>query len=142
MRNRSLQEVRILSSVGNLEAIHDLCYRYKYGIKASLDLKEAFNWCSKAAARGVSSAQVLLAEMYYYGEGVEKNYKQALFWYSAAAAQDHAHALLMLFYIYSEGSGVTPDKALAMRFLQAAADSGYQSAIDEMGKQKRPLPDE
>lgn len=134
IHDRKLSDVESLASTGDRVAIHDLCYRYKYGEEAPLNYQKALPWCSKAAALGIDSAQVLLGEMYYNGQGVKQDYAAARALYQAAADQEHPHALLMLFYIYSEGLGVTRDQPLAESYLALAADLGYTKAIELRGR--------
>ncbi len=119
-----------LANNGNEEAMHNVCYRYRYGVNASENLTEALFWCSKAADVGISSAQTLLAEMYHNGLGTPVNYEKALYWYSKAAENNHVHAMLMLFYMYGKGEGVTPNAELAYTYLKKAADLGYDKAIE------------
>jgi len=129
-----LNEVRASAVSGDLNSIHALCYRYKYGREAKQDYTEAMHWCALAAERGADSSQVLLAEMYYNGQGVEKDPVQAVRWYLKAADQGHPHALLMLYFIYYKGVGVEANQELALAYLQQAAALDYKVAIDELAR--------
>lgn len=134
LHDAELEQVVSLARSGDLEAQHDLCYRFKYGRRAAKDLAAAATWCTLAAQRGADSSQVLLAEMYYNGQGVEKDRAQALRWYLAAASQKHPHALFMLYHLYSKGEGVPMDQAAAVDFLRRSAAENYKLAIDELVK--------
>ena len=123
------------AEAGDLESMHALCYRFKYGKEAPQDFAKALVWCTRAATRGADSSQVLLAEMYRNGQGVETDDAKALRWYQAAAAQGHQHALLMLYFIYSEGRGVPADREKALTYLRRAADAQYPPAVQELAKQ-------
>ena len=134
VHDQPLSIVTRLAASGDAEAVHDLCYRFKYGRGASLNYQAALKWCREGAALDIDSSQVLLAEMYYNGQGTPVNFAEALNWYQAAAAQGHEHALLMLYHMYSDGSGTPRDRKRALSYLQKAADAGYQLAIDEIAK--------
>lgn len=111
------------------DAIHALCYRYKYGYHAPLDYAQAMTWCTRGAYLDLASSETLLAEMYEYGEGTRLDLQAARHWYEQAAAHGHKHALLALYFIYNYGKGVPVDKALARKYLNASADAGYIKAI-------------
>ena len=130
IHDRPLTEVTRLANSGNLEAVHDLCYRYVYGSNAPIDYEKAMHWCTRGASLGADSSQVLLAEIYLNGHGTPVNYQQAHYWYSAAAKTGHEHALLMLYYIYRDGLGLEANQEKADAYLQQAVSSGYQPAIE------------
>ena len=54
--------------------------------------RQVYEFQSKMAAQGSSSAQFKLGEMYQHGRGVEKNYDTAIDWYSKAKSNGHAEA--------------------------------------------------
>lgn len=123
------------AEAGDLESMQALCYRFRSGHGAPQDDAEALRWCARAAARGASSSQVLLAEMHAQGQGTARDEAQALRWYQAAAAQGHPQALMMLFFIYSEGRGVPADRDKALGYLRRAADARYPPAVAELARQ-------
>jgi len=54
--------------------------------------RQVYEFQSKMAAQGSSSAQFKLGEMYQHGRGVEKNYDTAIDWYNKAKSNGHAEA--------------------------------------------------
>jgi len=114
---------------GNSAAIHNLCYRYKYGKRAKLDYGLARQWCAKGALLGANSSKTLLAEMHYYGEGGPVDFSAARLLYESAASHGHNHARLMLYFLYHKGQGVSVDDSVAMNYLNLAADAGYEKAV-------------
>jgi len=137
MSDRSLQSVIGWAELKQNDAVHDLCYRYRYGHTAPLDYDNAFKWCSIAAESHNSSSQVLLAELYWNGYGTQPNKAKAVELYKTAADQGHEHAQLVMSHLYRDGDGVLVDHDLSIKYLKMSADAGYSKAIAEM-KQYQP----
>lgn len=132
MSDRNLPSVIGWAELEQIDAIHDLCYRYSYGRAAPLDYEQAFKWCSIAAENEISSSQVLLAELYWSGYGVSANKAKAVQLYKAAADNGHEHAQLILSHLYRDGDEVSVDRDLSYKYLRMSADAGYSKAIHEM----------
>jgi hypothetical protein len=132
MADRSLSNVIVWANLDDPDAVHDLCYRYTYGVGASLNYDEAYKWCSKGAESGTSSSQVLLAELYSDGHGVAANKESAFHWYQVAADDGHKHAMFVISNLYRDGNGVAQDKALSLKYLKMAAETGYRKAVEEL----------
>jgi len=77
------------------------------------DDKEALAWIKKAAERGDTEAQYLLAGHYACGEGVERNSKEAAKWYLAAAEKGDVVSQYAIAQIYQNGVGVKKDPMIA-----------------------------
>ncbi|MDC1022910.1 tetratricopeptide repeat protein [bacterium] len=60
--------------------------RYKLGIGAPQDDKEAVKWFRMSAEQGSAPGQSNLGAMYYHGTGVPQDYKEACAWWSVAKA--------------------------------------------------------
>jgi TPR repeat protein len=77
---------------------------------------EALNWCQKAAAQGVASAQFELGVIYDLGRGVPSNFPEAEKWYRQAAEQGYGPALTNLGVLYYNGQGEKRDLVLAHEY--------------------------
>ena len=132
MGGRSLASVTGLANLGLNDAVHNLCYRYRYGEKAPHDYEQAFKWCSLGAKELDSGSQVILGELLWNGYGTAVNKGRALRLYKAAAEMDDVQALLKLSRLYLEGDKVGKDVALSTSYLRRAADQGDQSAVAAM----------
>ena len=77
---------------GNARAqfLTGVCYYIGRGV--GKDLKEAFQWFSRAAQQGDPESQFYLGVMHECGEGVEQDQKIAYGWFQAAAMQGHTYA--------------------------------------------------
>jgi TPR repeat protein len=65
---------------------------YAEGKGVPKDMKEAFNWWSKAANQGNAAAQNNLGILYAQGSVVPKDMKEAASWWTKAANQGNAAA--------------------------------------------------
>ncbi len=127
--DQPLDDVLRAAAAGDADAIHDLCYRTKYGRKAAQDFAQALSWCTKGAQLGVDSSQVLLAELYLRGEGVTADETVGQHWFEAAAEQGHRHAQLMLYLMLRSRE---PQRAIV--YLEQACADGYKPALAERDK--------
>lgn len=121
------------AEVGNVNAIHKLCYGYLRGKDAPKNYDEAFKWCTKGAGKNVSSSQTLLAEIYYLGLGIIKDHKKALYWYQMAANNNHAHAQYVLALMYLEEQSINSQKPVeAIMWLKRSAAKGHKKAQQKL----------
>ena len=99
---------------------------------------EARAMLSRAARKGISRAQFLLAEIFAYGLGTSRDRKQALRWYRSAANKDNPDAQYKLARLYlanqedSKAAPIGNDKQIAALLSQAAAH-GHKDAINDFG---------
>lgn len=100
------------------------------GGKAYLD---AVYWCTKAAEKGDSRAQYLLAILYEKGAGVTKNQQTAIRWFRQSAEHGNADAQFRMGLIHGKGEGVPLDKSEATRWYAMAASQGNADAQFFMG---------
>tara|TARA_Y100000768_G_scaffold337240_1_gene279290 strand:- start:4302 stop:4775 length:474 start_codon:yes stop_codon:yes gene_type:complete len=65
---------------GNKEALYNIGLLYYFGKGVDKNLSLAFNYCKKAAFKGLARAQNNLAFMYMEGMGTKKSYISAYAW--------------------------------------------------------------
>ncbi len=65
---------------GNKEALYNIGLLYYFGKGVDKNLSLAFNYCKKAALKGLARAQNNLAFMYMKGMGTKKSYISAYAW--------------------------------------------------------------
>jgi localization factor PodJL len=107
---------------GDPLAQYEVGLRYASGRDIPQDLVAAFQWHSRAAARGLSAAQFRLAAMYERGQGAAPDIEKARTWYQRAAEQGHVKAMHNL-AVLSAGGGRT-DYAFAAKWFTEAAERG------------------
>jgi localization factor PodJL len=107
---------------GDPIAQYEVGLRYASGRDIPQDLVAAFQWHSRAAARGLSAAQFRLAAMYERGQGAAPDIEKARTWYQRAAEQGHVKAMHNL-AVLSAGGGRT-DYAFAAKWFTEAAERG------------------
>lgn len=95
--------------------------------------KLGFEWYSRGAEAGDSTAIFNLGIMYENGEYVEKNLTEALRRYRQSARKKNIHALCRLGQLYLNGSGVPADPRLAAPLLfGSGGHSGSGQAAYEL----------
>ncbi len=105
---------------GGLE--NNLGYLYLHGIVVNKDPKQAIAWYTRAAERGLATAEYNLGYLYQTGSGggIPANALAAVHWYELAAAQDHADACNNLAMMYTDGSLGARDLPRARAWLKRA----------------------
>ena len=112
-----------LAEHGDAKAQTGLALMYFLGQGVSMNLAAALDWCSKAADRGLPSAQYLLGQIYQHPWDPEICDLGAAFkWYSKAADQGYADAQDELGGMYEFGFGVRPDYREAEKWYAKADD--------------------
>ena len=111
---------------------------YEHGNeKASLKLAKvlaaaqptlSFQFAIESAEKGLSEAQLTVADCYAQALGVERNNSLALVWYQRAAEQDLPVAQFALGQAYEHGVGVARDVVLAGQWYREAAGHGHPAA--------------
>lgn len=101
---------------------------------ATRDPALAFEWYSKAAAKGHAGAQYYLGRMYARGEFVRQDYFRAAEWYRLSASLGRfADARFALGDLYFKGRGVPRGYAEALAWYRQAADQGHPVAQYRLG---------
>ena len=77
MENKSIEELQVLASQNNSEAIYELGNRYCLGKDIERDYEKAITNFKEAINLGNEKGKYGMAKCYYYGKGVEKNYEKA-----------------------------------------------------------------
>jgi hypothetical protein len=108
----------IMAGRGDAMAQFSVAIAYEDGVATKKDLKQAFDWYSKAAKQGHEGAQYKMGAFYEKGLGVKKDTKVAMDWYKKAA-----------------GSGSRPAKKRLDEI--AAKDRNEQQAKQRREKQKQ-----
>ena len=77
MENKSIEELQVLASQNNSEAIYELGNRYCLGKDIERDYEKAITNFKEAINLGNEKGKYGMAKCYYYGKGVEKDYEKA-----------------------------------------------------------------
>ena len=116
--NNALAQIRANAEQGDpiamfcLAALHDS----ENGCDTEHDAKTAFEWYSKAAEQGVSTAQVNLGNMYNRGDDVRQDAKIAASWFLKAAAQSDPAGQYAMGLLCAAGSGVPQNGQQALQW--------------------------
>ena len=108
----------IMANRGDAGAQFSVAIAYEDGLGTSKDMKQAFDWYSKAAKQGHEGAQYKMGTFYEQGRVVKKDPKAAMAWYKQAA---------------DNGSRQAKKRMNAM----AASDQQAQKAKQEREKQQQ-----
>lgn len=100
----------------------DSRYFKKTLVKYPQDDNMKIYWYQKAAAKGDTSAPLLLGNAYYNGEGIPKNEKNAFQWYQKAA-EYNSTAQFMSGWMYYKGIGILQDDKMSAYWFRKAADN-------------------
>ncbi len=107
---------------------------FHHGQYGAQNLKQAFNWYSKAAEKGHVGAQYAVGGFYARGEVVKQNFYRASEWFRLAANLGaHPDAQLALGELYFNGRGVAHDYAEALDWFKKAARQGQPVAQHFLG---------
>jgi len=129
-----ISETRTLAETGNVKAQYALAGLYHRGEYGTRDLAQAFEWYSKAAAKGHAGSQYNLGRMYARGEHKRQDYFRASEWYRLAANLGrHADARFALGDLYFRGRGVAQNYADALSWYKKAAEQGHAIAQYRLG---------
>jgi TPR repeat protein len=105
---------------GGLE--NNLGFLYLHGIVVDKDPRQAIAWYTRAAQRGLATAEYNLGYLYQAGgdHGIAPNPREAVRWYELAAAQNHPEACNNLAMMYTDGSLGVRDLPRARAWLKRA----------------------
>jgi TPR repeat protein len=117
---------------GGLE--NNIGYLCLHGVLVAKDSRQAINWYTRAADRGLAVAEYNLGYIYQTGNGIPADARAAEHWYEQAAAQDHAEAANNLAMMYTDGSLGSRDMPRARAWLaraKAAASKDSAAVLAE-----------
>jgi len=133
--------VKLMASLSEIDALkpmatsgdpavqYKLARLYHHGQYGAANLKQAFEWYSRAAGKGHVGAQYALGGFYARGETVKQNYFRAAEWYRLAANLGaYPDAQLALGELYFHGRGIPHDYAEALNWFKKAANQGQPVA--------------
>src|SRR5437879_1607602 len=113
-------------------AMYDLGRKFDEGLGVATDEQQAFQWYSRAAARGHAESMNRLGVLYAQGRGVPQDYVAALAWYRQAVARGSLTAVSNVATLYFYGLGVPQSYSMAAELLQAAAQQGAADAQNKL----------
>jgi TPR repeat protein len=100
------------------------------------EIKEAFEWYSKAAQQDYVHALSRLGGIYYYGKGVDEDLTMAFLYWSRAAQKGDVHAMRVIGECYIDGEGVGKDEERGIQLLQSAYEQGNKEAVSYLIRYK------
>lgn len=128
----SLSEIDALKPMatsGDPAVQYKLAGLYHHSQPGAANLKQAFEWYSRAAVKGHVGAQYAVGGFYARGETVKQNYFRAAEWYRLAATLGaYPDAQLALGELYFHGRGIPHDYAEALGWFKKAANQGQPVA--------------
>lgn len=110
---------RLAAEQGNADGEYGLARQLASGEGAAVDQKQAFDWMSRAAAKGHTSAISAMADAYIHGglgldAAARADHAAALKWIEAAAGVEYLPAMMAMAGAYKKGAyGLAPDPAKA-----------------------------
>ena len=100
--------------------MYDLGRKFDEGLGVATDEQQAFQWYSRAAARGHAESMNRLGILYAQGRGVPQDYVAALAWYREAAVRGSLTAVSNAATLYFYGLGVALEVILLALILRYA----------------------
>jgi TPR repeat protein len=135
LESKPIEEVLPLARSGNIEAIHHLCFAYKYGeYGAKVDEDKAFEWCTRSHQAGEPSGTTLLAEIHSMGSEKRRDLPRAEALYRQAAEAGHAFAMYAYGVMLLDKEETARE---ALTWLNKAHEAGIPEAtalLDRLGK--------
>ena len=107
------------------------CFSFTYnaGEKTQMDIDSL----RKAAKKGDTEAQYILASKLDQGIRTRKNDREAAFWFEKAAAQNYWNAAYAIGHYYTIGRGVPRDYIKALKWLERSAATDNNQAYYLLG---------
>ncbi|WP_406174307.1 tetratricopeptide repeat protein [Streptomyces sp. NBC_00996] len=136
--NVMLPDVRQLADSGDPD-FQDIVGAY--ALEFQKDYEMAYQYLSRAAQVGSSSAQRALGYMLSVGVGVEKNLEEAAKLYQSAADAGDAAAKFNLAGMYLRGDGVPESEEKGLRLLEEASTAGVAAAANQLADLKAGIGD-
>ena len=106
MENKSIEELQVLASQNNSEAIYELGNRYCLGKDIERDYEKAITNFKEAINLGNEKGKYGMAKCYYYGKGVEKDYEKAYNIFKELAEKGYQGAKYYIATMYYYGKYV------------------------------------
>ena len=128
MSDEAINELKIRSQDGEVDAIFELAQRKSDGNGLEQSAADAVYWYLRAAKQGHKEAQHELATCYAFGVGVRQNYSEAVPWYERAAVQGHADSQYMMGMSFQYALNDVSDSEIAKKWYEQAASQGHEKA--------------
>ena len=129
------------AETGNILAMKNLGYIYRFGDEVDEDKDVAFKWYMRAAEKDDPEAMNIVGFMCDNGEGTYQNSQKAMEWYKKAAEAGNTTAMRNIAFMYEQGESVPKNQEKALKWYQKAIDLGDTSAMVELGNMFRDLND-
>lgn len=117
-----------------------LCYENGWAVAQNFEM--AFEWYTKAAERGDSSAKLFAADYILEGKGTRQDPEEAIRRYEALVecrGHDVTNAAYALACIYRDGVYVQKDPELAEKYFRSVLATGNEHDSDMIAKAKEAL---
>ena len=128
MENKSIEELQVLASQNNSEAIYELGNRYCLGKDIERDYEKAITNFKEAINLGNEKGKYGMAKCYYYGKGVEKDYEKAYNIFKELSEKGDQDAKYFIAEMYYYGKGVEKNYEKAYNIFKELAEKGDQDA--------------
>ena len=127
----------IMAKRGDAGAQFSVAIAYEDGLGTGKDVKQAFNWYSKAAKQGHAGAQYKMGTFYEQGRVVKKDTKAAMEWYKQAADNGSRQAKQRMSALGASGQKEAAARAEQERQAAAAKEKARK---EEAAKAKAKKP--
>lgn len=123
MKNKNIEELKLLVEQGNTDAINELAYRYSTGKDCERDDEKSIELLKRAVQLGSKNAQYNLAVSYYYGREITKDKKMAFEMFKELSEKyEHKKSSYFLGEIYYLGNVVERDYEKALKYITKALE--------------------
>jgi len=128
MENKSIEELQVLASQNNSEAIYELGNRYCLGKDIERDYEKAITNFKEAINLGNEKGKYGMAKCYYYGKGVEKDYEKAYNIFKELSEKGDQDAKYFIAKMYYYGKGIKQNYKKAYNIFKELSEKGDQYA--------------
>ena len=128
MENKSIEELQVLASQNNSEAIYELGNRYCFGKDIERDYEKAITNFKEAINLGNEKGKYGMAKCYYYGKGVEKDYEKAYNIFKELSEKGDQYAKYYIAEMYYLGKGIEQNYKKAYNIFKELSEKGDQFA--------------
>ena len=128
MENKSIEELQVLASQNNSEAIYELGNRYCLGKDIERDYEKAITNFKEAINLGNEKGKYGMAKCYYYGKGVEKDYEKAYNIFKELSEKGDQYAKYYIAEMYYLGKGIEQNYKKAYNIFKELSEKGDQFA--------------
>lgn len=128
-------QLRQAARQGDVDAKFKLAQLFENGsAEVRVDIPEAANWYSGAAAAGHTESQRRLALMHLSGFGVPQSFDEAQKWFFQAAQKNDEESQFQLGRLLLNGSAGEMSVETAIQWFERSAEAGHQGAQLELGR--------